>query len=575
MASQAVSAAPSQFSRLLRQSRIASFDPAIPQVYSTPPAYAARGDWGLKRPLPSSSNSALPSSSSSGSGVANHPGALRYVEVQQLDTPEGQTTWKEREKETLFVKRWAETDARLLAERDESHNNYTPGSQGPRPQTRYLSSTERYFPSEIPGPIELAEPAAANETPAERDARLYNNRWRAMQRHYAARGAADPTYKGLDFMGEQSHSRAFGFDADKFTTRPRMMPNYNALSDKQFDRFVEQIRASRPEWKAYFRNKERSRLLGAIRRKQEKAYAVALEAQRDAERRGATLEALPKVDPEAELAKMKPVEVDLLEQSRDLDATRDAFRMLEDKTLNATTRACNEQLPGTSQPTTMHPHAGLQYSQPDPIFTTKLAEPLPGRVLHEVTARHSMRTKQQPTFGRNADGRSVLIGGHAAYLSATSRKETPQTIDWSRQDPKQGTALFRIVKAYRTSKITLGSGMHRDMLTPRSDLGYVHSDVAVVKRDVDAPRTMTDEPIGSPAYVGKALEDPSKPALRAIGGGAGFDASRKAPRPLGGFYSPKKLMKLGRSARTSDADETRQMLANLDSLISKEPAAKK
>ncbi|EPQ28661.1 uncharacterized protein PFL1_03964 [Pseudozyma flocculosa PF-1] len=581
----ASSGAPSQFSRLLRQSRVASFDPTIPQVYSTPPAYAARGDWGLKRPLPS--NTAGSTASMPGSSSNEGSGALRYLEVQQIDTPEGQTTWKERERETLFVKRWAEADARLDVEKDQVYSSYTAGMFGPRPQTRYLTSSERYLPADVPGPIA----APADESKADREARLFNNRWRAMQKHHAERGAADPSYRNLDFMGEQSHSPAFGFDADKFTTRPRMMINYNALSDKHFERYIEQVRGQRGQWKAHFGGRERSRLLGLIRKRQERAYNAALEVQRDAERRGATKQPLPEIDPEAALARMTPVELDMLEQSRDGDATRDAFRMLEERTIDATTRPQNERLPGSSQPTTLHPHAGLQYSQPDPIFANVLAEPLPGRVMHEVQHKQHAGSRDYKTSNKLPLGRSVLVGGHVAYLPAPVRAQAPPTIDWSRQDPKQGTALFRIVKAHRTSQFGLGGGAHRDMITLRSDLGYVYTDVEVVKRNIDAPRTMTDAPIGSPDYIGKSADDPAKPVRRAVGSGIGpIDPARRPHIPLN-IFSPngerrnqRKGARLsGRLAKQAagrakgpDADSEAQLLDSLTKMAdaAADPASK-
>ncbi|KAF5338695.1 hypothetical protein D9611_013382 [Ephemerocybe angulata] len=42
---------PSPFAELLRRSRFASYDPQVKQTYGTPPAYAHRGNWGLKRPI--------------------------------------------------------------------------------------------------------------------------------------------------------------------------------------------------------------------------------------------------------------------------------------------------------------------------------------------------------------------------------------------------------------------------------------------------------------------------------------------------------------------------------------------
>ncbi|SAM84000.1 uncharacterized protein UBRO_06321 [Ustilago bromivora] len=577
MAANQATTAPTQLTKLLRQARISTFDPSIPQVYTSPPAYAFRGDFGLKRPLPSSSASIFGSSS----GTCPYPGALRYVQVSQLDTSEGQTTWKEREKEVLFLKRWHEADTKLNITRPDSTGyTYTePGSHGPRPQTSFLRTTERYFPSEIPGEITLTPEEEAREGKKEREARLYNNKWREIMKHHAARGVADPTYKGLDFMGELSPSPAFGFDNEKFTVRPRMITNYNALSDAEFEKFLNGIRGERGALKKFFSNKERARLLALIRKRQEKSYAIALRAQEDAERRGATKEPLPEINPEAELEKMSLAEIDMLEQSRDAEATRDAFRMLEEKSLGQTSKPHSTTLPGTSQPKTIHPLAGLQFSQPDPIYSFFLADPVPGRVIHEVSSRADR------SFNRNtkiADGRSVLVGGHVSYLHAPLRAQAPPTIDWSRQQPKQGTALFRIVDAYRTSNLMLSSGMHKDMLTPRNDVGYIRSNVELVKTDSSGKPVNKTADIGGADWVGKTVQDPNRPVRRALSGGlAGNTGGEKRPGSLSALSASraaaasakaKNQRTLGRTSQASaqegnKRDSTKKMLDNLDSLI--------
>lgn len=534
----------------------------------------------MKRPLPSSSASIFGSSS----GSAAYPGALRYIDVSQLDSAEGQTTWKEREKETLFVKRWAEADTKLHVVKPESggHTYTEPGAYGPLPATTFLKSTERYFPSDIPGPIELTPEQEAREDAKDRQARLYNNQWRSIMKHHAARGAADPAYKGLDYMGEQSGSRAFGFDAQKFTTRARMMTNYNALSDKHFEKFVDKIRSERGTWKKFFSNKEKARLLGLIRKRQEREYAAAVKAQEDAERRGATKEPLPEVNPEAELDKMSLAEIDMLEQSRDVDATRDAFRVLQDKTLRESSKAQSSALPGRSQPNTMHPHAGLQYSQPDAIYASMLAEPVQGRVVHEVSSKSDRDLRR---YAKIADGRSVLIGGHVSYLHAPLRSQAPATIDWSRQEPQRGTALFRIVDAYRTSSLNLASGMHWDMLAPRNDVGYLRSNLELVKQDAQGKPVNQVAPIGSAQYVGQTVHDPTKPVRRALGSIGAADAKRlsllNALHSSGRKSDVQKQRRLGRqsaspththvqsnaSSPASPTKSTTAMLNNLDSLV--------
>lgn len=76
---------PSQFAALLRRSKFASFDPQITQVYTAYDGYAARGNFGLKRPL-----------------------ALRrrnaHITVQAVDSREQQTVWRSAEQENRFIR---------------------------------------------------------------------------------------------------------------------------------------------------------------------------------------------------------------------------------------------------------------------------------------------------------------------------------------------------------------------------------------------------------------------------------------------------------------------------------------
>ncbi|RUP47816.1 hypothetical protein BC936DRAFT_145303 [Jimgerdemannia flammicorona] len=77
------------FAKLLRASRLASFDPAIPQVYTSRGRSMAIGDWGLKRNLPTVIRT-------------------NVLTIQALDTTEHQTPWRSAQDSTLFLKRWKE-----------------------------------------------------------------------------------------------------------------------------------------------------------------------------------------------------------------------------------------------------------------------------------------------------------------------------------------------------------------------------------------------------------------------------------------------------------------------------------
>ncbi|KAI0331073.1 hypothetical protein GY45DRAFT_1322772 [Cubamyces sp. BRFM 1775] len=81
---------PSQFAALLRRSKFASFDPSIGQVYTTFDGHAARGNFGLKRPLAIRRRNA-------------------HITVQAIDSREQQTVWRSAEPENRWIRMFEET----------------------------------------------------------------------------------------------------------------------------------------------------------------------------------------------------------------------------------------------------------------------------------------------------------------------------------------------------------------------------------------------------------------------------------------------------------------------------------
>jgi len=77
------------FAKLLRTSKLASFDSTIPQVYSTKNCWKKNGDWGLKRSLPTVIRTKL-------------------ITVGALDTAEHQTPWDSANSSVNFVRVWKE-----------------------------------------------------------------------------------------------------------------------------------------------------------------------------------------------------------------------------------------------------------------------------------------------------------------------------------------------------------------------------------------------------------------------------------------------------------------------------------
>ncbi|KIM23737.1 hypothetical protein M408DRAFT_332224 [Serendipita vermifera MAFF 305830] len=86
----------SSFAALLKQSKFASYSPSIAQVYTTHGGHAARGDWGVKRPL----------------SVRKRGRALL---IQSIDSREQQTEFRSGESEANMVERWQETGMNITA----------------------------------------------------------------------------------------------------------------------------------------------------------------------------------------------------------------------------------------------------------------------------------------------------------------------------------------------------------------------------------------------------------------------------------------------------------------------------
>lgn len=80
---------PSTFAALLRRSKFSTYDPQIGQVYTTYGGHAARGDWGLKRPL----------------SLRRRDG--RAV-IRSIDTLYQQTEWTSAHSDTVWIKKFEE-----------------------------------------------------------------------------------------------------------------------------------------------------------------------------------------------------------------------------------------------------------------------------------------------------------------------------------------------------------------------------------------------------------------------------------------------------------------------------------
>ncbi|KAI8343493.1 hypothetical protein BC941DRAFT_411558 [Chlamydoabsidia padenii] len=101
------------FANLLRHSKLASYDRRLNQVYHSPKQSKHRGDWGVKRNLPT---------------VIRTP----FVTIGQLDTVEHQTPWDSGHSQVAFVNRWK-----------ENFGNTGTSSTRPRPHLDNLATMTR------------------------------------------------------------------------------------------------------------------------------------------------------------------------------------------------------------------------------------------------------------------------------------------------------------------------------------------------------------------------------------------------------------------------------------------------
>ncbi|ORY79712.1 hypothetical protein BCR35DRAFT_304531 [Leucosporidium creatinivorum] len=96
----------SSYSALLRRSKLATYSPAIDQVYSTTSGHAARSQFGFKRPLPSATTKKAP-----------------FVRVTSLDNSQKRTEFRKATKETSFTKKWGEVPVGIqMSSRDGSYS---------------------------------------------------------------------------------------------------------------------------------------------------------------------------------------------------------------------------------------------------------------------------------------------------------------------------------------------------------------------------------------------------------------------------------------------------------------------
>ncbi|GAA5947627.1 hypothetical protein JCM3775_001871 [Rhodotorula graminis] len=264
-------AAPSSstYSALLRRSKLASLTPGVEQVYTTSPANLARGNWGLKRPLPQASTTTSP-----------------FVRLFDLDSPEGRTTFRKATREALYVKKWAETGVGLNS---DAHNQRGSSNGTPSRAWDRLPVQSRFVDGDAPGAI--------RQVPA---------------------------------TGHRQHAAA-----------PPRMPNFFAMSEREFERFLADLGERRDEFRTF--------------------------VLREAASSGQQAESADDFDLYAH-AQRNPLEL---------------VRLVERFLRLPSSTSPSSPAPAPSSANTLpqvHPTLALQYASPTPLESA-LAAPIPGRLL--------------------------------------------------------------------------------------------------------------------------------------------------------------------------------------------------
>ncbi|KAK7467609.1 hypothetical protein VKT23_004662 [Stygiomarasmius scandens] len=210
----------SPFAELLRRSRFASFDPQIRQTYYSPPSYAHRGNWGLKRPLALRRRNAF------------------ITLTKPFDDPAQFTEWDNAENEVRFIRRFEELQVRPQTRKGTPWHRYL----GNKNETQWLIDSE--FCERYEGPEAEEEMNVEMKNASEAEQKMKSD----YTKNHVPRNLA-----GLGNAGEGAYGHRG--PALREGSKVALLPNVNAMSPKQFERYVEKLRELRPKFKEYLQNK--------------------------------------------------------------------------------------------------------------------------------------------------------------------------------------------------------------------------------------------------------------------------------------------------------------------------------
>ncbi|KIK62861.1 hypothetical protein GYMLUDRAFT_260077 [Collybiopsis luxurians FD-317 M1] len=339
----------SPFAALLRRSRFATFDPKIRQTYSTPPSHAARGSWGLKRPL------ALRRRNAFISLPAPFEHRAQFIE------------WTRAEDEVRFIRRFEEMQVRPRM------TPKTPWSKtvGLKNSTNWLIDSE--FAHRYEGP-EAEEPDAfllQEEAQKAQEARSTLQKKTSVDASLEEYGNAG--------QGNYGHRRAL----KSSTSYKKVSPNIDAMLPHEFDAYVRRLRHLRPKFQEYLR----SHVV------EEKRNLQKLQQNLDTLDRESTRDPTKKLDASNVRSIIEDTRKDALHPSTNLYQLAQmpdvSFhrRFIEDHTESQF--ADNTNSNGVVIEQRPHQVGGLLYSHPSLLHSQIFSTPQPGIILqnaHDITA---------------------------------------------------------------------------------------------------------------------------------------------------------------------------------------------
>ena len=265
-------------------------------------------------------------------------------------------------------------------------------------------------------------------------------------------------------------------------------------------------------------------------------------------------------DDDAEAADEAPAPgIDLWTEARLPHAPQSAAAFLEEQAQSRLAAPASRAITAPAHAAPAHPLRGLQYAQPDSVYTYLLSAPVQGRAVMRV--EDSRRSRY---FMGSDAALAVASGGHVGHLPLQHRHGL-DVVDYTRAKPARGAGHFRVLHAWLdrhavpTPPRRTPPGVHAS----EPELGYVRTQMMALRRPVhDAPLP------GSPRWID---EPEDARVLRASSPEAGslFGAiarsGRAAPQPRS-HAKRQRLQKRKRDAPSSTNKDV-QMLDNIKNLL--------